>query len=115
MGSTRFHSIKPKDRNIEIGYTWLHPDYWATGINTECKLLLLTFCFETLRAIQVQFQTNEANMRSRKAIEKIGGQFEGILRKDRIRDNGVIRNSVYYSIIDEEWESVKRNLQGKIK
>lgn len=114
VGSTRFHTIKPKDRKVEIGYTWLHPDYWATGINTECKFLLLTFCFETLGTIRVQFQANEINMRSRKAIEKLGAQFEGVLRKDKIRDNGIVRNSAYYSIIDDEWEEVKINLKKKI-
>ena len=103
--------IHPKDRKLEIGWTWLHPDYWATAINPECKLLLLTYCFETLKTIRVQLKTSDINLRSRKAIEKIGGKFEGVLRKDRIRDNGVPRNSAYFSIIEEEWESAKKNLE----
>src|SRR5205085_2094257 len=110
IGSTRLFEIHPKDKNLEIGWTWLHPDYWATGINFECKLLLLTFCFEILGTIRVQLKTSDNNLRSRKAIEKIGGQFEGVLRKDRIRDNGEFRSSAYYSILDDEWENVKQNL-----
>ena len=115
IGSTRLFDIHPKDKKLEIGWTWLHPDFWATGLNYECKLLLLTFCFEQLKANRVQLKTSDINLRSRKAIEKIGAKFEGVLRKDRIRDNGVTRNSAYYSIIDEEWAVVKKNLTAKTK
>ena len=99
-----------KHKKLEIGSTWLHPDYWATAINPECKLLLLTYCFEVLQAVRVQLKTDEKNMRSRKAIEKIGGQFEGILRNDMIRDNYTKRNSAYFSIIDDEWKDKKARL-----
>jgi RimJ/RimL family protein N-acetyltransferase len=114
IGSTRLFDIHSKDRKLEIGWTWLHPDFWATGLNYECKLLLLTFCFENLKTIRVQLKTSDTNLRSRKAIEKIGGKFEGILRKDRIRDDGTSRNAAYYSIIDEEWTTVKKNLTDKV-
>lgn len=110
IGSTRFLDIQPAHKKLEIGWTWLHPDYWGTSINIECKLLMLTYCFEELKAKRVQLKTDENNIRSRKAIEKIGGQFEGILRNDMIRDNGTSRNSAYYSIIDSEWEKTKFNL-----
>lgn len=110
IGSTRFLDIQPAHKKVEIGWTWLHPDYWGTTINLECKLLLLTYCFEELKAKRVQLKTDESNIRSRKAIEKIGGQFEGILRNDMIRDNGTNRNSAYYSIVDSEWEKTKFNL-----
>jgi len=110
IGSTRFLDIQEKHRKLEIGWTWLHPDYWATEINLECKLLLLSHCFETLKTLRVQIKTDANNIRSRKAIEKIGGQFEGILRNDMIRDNGIIRNSAYFSIIEEEWEEKKQKL-----
>lgn len=80
-------------------------------VNTECKLLLLRFCFEELRTVRVQLKTNEKNMRSRRAIEKIGGRYEGILRNDLIGDNGIPRNSAYFSIIDTEWPEVKRKLE----
>ena len=110
IGATRFLDIQSQHKKLEIGWTWLHPDYWATAINFECKLLLLTFCFENLQAVRVQLKTDETNLRSRKAIQKIGGQFEGILRNDMLRDNGTNRNSAYYSILDDEWKSVKPNL-----
>jgi RimJ/RimL family protein N-acetyltransferase len=110
IGATRFMEIIPVHRKLEIGWTWLHPDYWATEINFECKLLLLTHCFESLRVLRVQFRTDELNVRSRKAIEKVSGKFEGILRHDMLRDNGTNRNSAYYSIIDSEWNDLKPRL-----
>ncbi len=110
IGSTRFLDIDLHHKKLEIGWTWYHPDYWATEVNLECKLLLLTYCFETLNTNRVQIITDQNNLRSRKAIEKIGGKFEGILRNDFIRDNGTKRSSAYYSIIDEEWDEVKKNL-----
>ena len=110
VGSTRLMDISSENKKLEIGWTWLHPDYWAKPVNIECKLLLLSFCFEVLKAIRVQLKTDENNIRSRKAIQKIGAQFEGILRQDRIRENGTIRSTAYFSIIDTEWEGVKTNL-----
>jgi RimJ/RimL family protein N-acetyltransferase len=114
IGSTRLFDIHPQHRNLEIGWTWLHPDYWGTAINFECKLLLLTYCFDILKTIRVQLKTSDTNLRSRRAIEKIGAQFEGVLRKDRIRDDGTIRNSAYYSILDDEWENVRQNLISRL-
>lgn len=114
IGSTRFLDIQLHNRKLEIGWTWLHPDYWATVVNPECKLLLLTHCFEDLDLVRVQFKTDENNLRSRNAIEKVGGKFEGVLRNDMIRDNGTKRNSAYYSIIDEEWPVVKMQLKKQV-
>lgn len=114
IGSTRLMNIEPEHKKLEIGWTWLHPEYWATKINFECKLLLLNFCFEELKTIRVQLKTDENNIRSQKAILKLGAQFEGTFRNDWIRDNGTIRNSKYFSIIMEEWETVKHNLQSRL-
>ncbi len=111
VGSTRFLEIVPQHKKLEIGWTWLHPDYWATEVNLECKLLLLTFCFETLQTLRVQLRTDENNIRSRKAIAKIGGQFEGIFRNDMLRDNNTRRHSAYFSIIEEEWKEKKLKLK----
>lgn len=110
IGSTRFLDIQPANRKLEIGWTWLHPDYWSTFVNTECKLLLLTYCFEKLKTVRVQFRTDENNLRSKKAIEKIGGRYEGTLRNDMIRNNGTLRNSLCFSIIDTEWMHNKEKL-----
>ncbi len=113
IGSTRFMDIQSMHRKLEIGTTWLHPDYWATAVNLECKYMLLNYCFDVLGTVRVQLKTDENNIRSRKAIEKIGGRFEGILRNDMIRDNQTKRNSAYYSIIEEEWPEVKNLLKEK--
>jgi RimJ/RimL family protein N-acetyltransferase len=110
IGSTRYLDVQQKHRKLEIGFTWLHPDYWGTEVNFECKLLLLTHCFETLETVRVQLKTDENNIRSRKAIAKIGAQFEGILRNDMLRDNGTNRHSAYFSIIDKEWSEKKVKL-----
>ena len=111
IGSTRLMNIEVKNKKLEIGWTWLHPAYWASAVNLECKLLLLNFCFEELNAIRVQLKTDEHNIRSRRAIAKIGAQYEGILRNDMIRDNGTYRNSAYFSITIDEWKNAKRNLE----
>lgn len=110
IGSTMLHNIFPEHRKIEIGWTWYDPAYWRTGYNRECKLLLLTYCFETLKAVRVQLQTDEQNIRSRTAILGIGATFEGILRKERIKANGTFRNTAMYSITDDEWSDAKLRL-----
>jgi RimJ/RimL family protein N-acetyltransferase len=115
VGNTRFMEINQQHKKLEIGGTWLHPDFWATEVNLECKLMLLSFCFEQLGAFRVQLRTDENNIRSRKAIQKIGGQFEGILRHDMIRDNGTKRNSAYFSITDTEWPHVKVSLSERYR
>jgi len=114
IGASSLYDIHIKDKNLEIGWTWLHPDYWATEVNFECKLLLLSYCFDSLKCVRVQFRTNDLNLRSQKAIQKIGGKFEGILRKNKIREDGSIRSSVYYSIINDEWENVRQKLLFEI-
>ncbi|HTA81708.1 MAG TPA: GNAT family N-acetyltransferase [Bacteroidia bacterium] len=115
IGSTRFLDIVPKDKKLEIGFTWITQDYWGTAINFECKLLLMAFCFEVLKTNRVQLKTDERNIRSRTAIQKIGGQFEGIFRKERILDNGYVRNSAFFSIIDTEWEAAKKKIQMQME
>jgi RimJ/RimL family protein N-acetyltransferase len=115
VGSTRYLDIRPKDRGLEIGWTWLTPRVWRTSVNTECKLMLLRHAFETLDAIRVQIKTDKRNTRSRQAIERIGGQFEGILRQHIALRDGTFRDSVYYSILHTEWPQVKQNLLAKLE
>ncbi len=110
IGSTRFLEIKLEHRKLEIGWTWYQPLYWGKGYNEECKLLLLTYCFEQLKTLRVQLVTWEKNMRSRNAIERIGGKYEGTLRKHVIRHNQEERNTFFFSIIDTEWNDVKPRL-----
>jgi len=115
IGCTLFHNIYAEHRKLEIGWTWYNPAYWRTGYNRECKLLLLTHCFEVLKAARVQLVTDENNQRSRTAILGIGAKMEGVMRKERIRSNGAFRNTVMYSIIDDEWPEVKAMLIEKMK
>ncbi|MBL8102830.1 MAG: GNAT family N-acetyltransferase [Anaerolineales bacterium] len=111
-GATRYLNIMPKDRGLEIGGTWYGADFQRTPVNTECKYLLLTHAFETLKCIRVQLKTDKRNERSQKAIERIGAKKEGILRNHMILPDGRYRDSVFYSILDTEWADVKKNLQG---
>ncbi len=110
IGHTMLYNFYPEFRKLEIGWTWYDPAYWRTGYNRECKLLLLTYCFETLKTIRVQLLTDENNHRSRTAILGIGATLEGIHRNERIRANGAYRNSAMYSIIESEWPEVKKKL-----
>lgn len=114
IGSTLLHSISAPNRKLEIGWTWYHPDFWSKGHNKACKYLLLQYCFEQLMAIRVQLVTDENNHRSRQAILGIGATMEGILRNERIRSNGQHRNTVMYSIIDQEWPSIKSKLEQRL-
>ncbi|RYD59017.1 MAG: N-acetyltransferase [Sphingobacteriales bacterium] len=114
IGSTRLYNTFPEHRKLEIGWTFYNRRYWGSGYNLECKLLLLTYCFETLKTVRVQLQTHEQNHRSRAAIQKIGGKLEGILRNERIRPGGEVRNTAVFSIIDSEWDEVKKMLKEKV-
>lgn len=110
IGSTRFANISPSDLRAEIGWTWVAPRHWRTGVNVEAKLLMLGFAFETLGLRRLELKTDERNERSRAAIEALGATFEGTLRKHMVVEGGGVRNSVYYSILDEEWPAVKDGL-----
>lgn len=113
IGSTRYMNVDPANRRLEIGATWIAKPWQRTAINTEAKYLMLRHAFETLGCIRVQLKTDRRNERSRRAIERIGGQFEGILRNHMIQYYG-LRDSAYYSIIDTEWPAVKADLAGKL-
>ncbi len=110
IGHSMFHNIVQVHSKLEIGWTWYDPAYWRTGYNRECKLLLFSFAFEKLHAGRVQLQTDEKNLRSRTAIEGAGASFEGIIRHDRIKDDGTYRDTAMYSIINTEWPDVKGRL-----
>ncbi len=105
-GMTRLYHLNQSHRQLEIG-SWLHPNFWSSGINTESKFLLLTFCFEALQTIRVQFRTDVTNQRSRQALEKMGATLEGVIRNERIKDDGTYRHAAVYSIIEQEWAEVK--------
>lgn len=107
IGSTSFGNISIKDKRLEIGWTWIDKDSQGTGINKQCKFLLLSYAFNQLAIERVGFRTDSRNMQSRKAIEKIGGIYEGILRSDTLMLDGHRRDTVCYSILKSEWESAE--------
>lgn len=115
VGSTRYLNIAPHDRGLEIGWTWLAPAAQRTAVNTECKLLLLRHAFEELGAIRVQLKTDGRNVVSQRAIERLGAEREGVLRKHMIVQDGYQRDSVMYSILDGEWPAVKARLEEKLR
>ena len=110
IGGTRYLDIRPEHRGLEIGGTWYGLAQQRTGVNTECKALLLAHAFEVLGAIRVQLKTDLRNERSQRAIERIGATREGVLRENMILPDGHRRSTVYYSILDREWPDVKRRL-----
>jgi RimJ/RimL family protein N-acetyltransferase len=112
-GYTRLHTWDKQHRKVETG-SWLHPNYWRSGINTESKYLLLRYCFEHLGIIRVQFKTAPYNLRSRAALEKLGATYEGLLRNDRILPDGNCRDTVVYSIILEEWTGIQERLLSRL-
>lgn len=114
VGATRFWKIDRQNRKLEIGHTWLSASWQRTLVNTEAKLLMLSFAFETLGCVRVQFTTDEINEKSRSAILRLGAKQEGIIRHERIMPDGRKRNSVRFSIIDDEWPGVRQALETRL-
>ncbi len=115
VGSTRYMDISRSLKALEIGWTWIGRDFRRTALNTECKYLLLENAFENWGVSRVCFKTDGENLRSQAAIERIGARREGVRRKVRIRWDGSIQDSVYYSIIETGWPKVKKRLQAMMK
>jgi N-acetyltransferase len=115
VGSTRFGNIDAKNRRAEIGWTWINPKWQRSAINTEAKLLMLNHAFETWRCVRVELKTDALNEKSRRAILRLGAKEEGVLRRHLITDTGRFRDTVYYSILDSEWQNVKENLVSKLE
>ena len=115
VGSTRFGNIDEPNRRVEIGWTWLGVDWHRTGFNTEAKLLMLDYAFEQMQCIRVELKTDVLNTRSRNAIQRIGGQEEGILRQHVVTSSGRVRDTVYYSIVSDEWPAVRRRLTDRLQ
>jgi N-acetyltransferase len=116
IGSTRFLALRPEHRGLEIGWTWLRRSRWQTGANIEAKLLQLEHAFERHGCMRVEFKTDAKNERSRRAMEALPAQFEGVFRKHMLvgDDRDRLRDSAYYSIVDEDWPAVKANLLRRL-
>lgn len=110
LGSTRFCNIDVKNRRLEIGYTWYRQSVQRTGVNTECKLLLLQHAFEQLQCIAVEFRTNWHNHKSRAAIARLGAKQDGVLRQHQLMPDGQYRDTVVFSILNSEWPAVQAQL-----
>lgn len=113
-GVTTFYDIDPALRTVAIGYTWLGSRFWRSGINTESKLLLLRRAFDDLGCVRVVWHTDILNTRSQDAIERLGAQREGVLRKHRIRRDGSWRDTVTYSMTDDEWPAARGALEARL-
>ena len=115
IGTTSFHDILPTSKRLEIGYTWYAKSYWRTHVNTTCKLMLLTYIFETLKYQTVGWRTDIDNHRSQQAIERLGAKKDGVIRGNRVRRDGIISDTVMYSMVSSEWSQIKPKLAGKLQ
>ena len=115
IGSTSFHDILPFAKRLEIGYTWYAQSYWRTHVNTTCKLMLLTYIFETLEYQTVGWRADIGNRRSQEAIERLGAKKDGVIRGNRVCRDGVISDTAMYSLVKSEWPQVKAELMKKLK
>jgi RimJ/RimL family protein N-acetyltransferase len=114
VGTTRFMNMDLPNRKVEIGSTWIAPRWQRTAVNTEAKYLMLTHAFEVWRCLRVELKTDALNQRSRNAIVRLGAKEEGTLRKHMLTWNGRQRDSVYFSILDTEWPTVRGRLEEKL-
>ena len=114
LGSTRYLALRPEHRSLEIGWTWLTPDAWGTGVNVEAKLLMLEHAFERLGCLRVELKTDARNERSRGAMAVLPAQFEGVHRKHMLVRGGKRRDSAWYSVLDDEWPVVRANLVRRL-
>jgi len=114
VGSTRYLNADSANKRLEIGHTWYAKSWQGTQVNKECKLLLFQHAFETLECIAVEFRTNFHNWPSRRAIESLGAKQDGVLRNHRIDAQGLLRDTVVYSVINQEWPTVKFSLQHRL-
>jgi RimJ/RimL family protein N-acetyltransferase len=114
IGSSRYLNVRPADRVVEIGWTWLNPSAWRSGANVEAKLLMMSHAFETLGCVRVEFKTDARNERSRAALSALPARFEGVLRNHMTVPGVGLRDSAYFSVIDSEWPAVKANLERRL-
>ena len=114
VGSSRYMSLRPEHRGLEIGHTWHASRVWGKGINVEAKFLLLRHAFEELGCMRVEFKTDAKNERARAALEALPARFEGIFRKHMLVRDGELRDSAWYAITDDEWPAARNNLLRRV-
>ncbi|GAA2086593.1 GNAT family N-acetyltransferase [Aeromicrobium tamlense] len=113
-GTTSYYDVDAELRTVAIGHTWIGRRFWRTGLNTEAKLLLLTRAFDELGCVRVVWHTDIRNDRSQAAIARLGAQREGVLRKHKLRDDGSWRDTVTYSMLDDEWPAARDRLTARL-
>lgn len=114
VGTTRYMNVDSQNKRLEIGHTWYSKSVQRTSANTECKYVLLQHAFENLECIAVEFRTHWHNIPSRNAIERLGAKLDGVLRNHKVDKHGCMRDTVVFSIINSEWNTVKKSLQFKL-
>ena len=115
VGSTRLANVEPAHRRAEIGWTWVAAGWQRTAVNTEAKLLLLAHAFDAMGCLRVELKTDALNARSRSAIARLGAVEEGTLRRHMITESGRVRDTVYFSIVAEEWPAVRAGLAARLE
>ena len=114
VGSSRYLTLRPEHRGLEIGHTWHARSVWGTGVNVEAKYLLLRHAFEDLGCMRVEFKTDALNERARGALAALPARFEGVFRKHMLVRDGELRDSAYYAITDDDWPTVRANLERRL-
>ena len=115
VGSTRYLTLRPEHRSVEIGWTWLAREAWGSGANVEAKLLMLRHAFDVWKCRRVELKTDALNERSRRAIEALGATFEGVHRQHMLVRDGENRDSAWYSVLDDEWPEVRDRLTARLQ
>jgi len=115
LGSTRLTEIEPRHRRCELGFTWYRPDVFNTGVNVDCKRLMLAHAFDDLDLVRVQIHTDVRNVRSQRAIRALGARYEGVLRRHMITKDGEIRDTMVFAVTDEDWPLVRARLEERLE
>jgi N-acetyltransferase len=115
IGSSRYLALRPEHRGLEIGWTWLAPGRWGSGANADAKLLMLAYAFEQLGCMRVEFKTDATNERSRAALAGLPARFEGVFRKHMLVRGGIVRDSAWYAITDDDWPTVRVGLEKRVE
>lgn len=114
VGSSRYYDVSPANKRLSLGFTWYQPGRWGTGINAEVKLMLLSQVFESLAWNRVEFHVDARNKRSLSAMRYLGATEDGVLRRHKIVQGDFVRDTVLFSIVDTQWESVKERLEKRV-
>ncbi len=114
LGSTRLTEIEPRHRRCELGFTWYRPDVFNSGVNVDCKRLMLAHAFDDLDLVRVQIHTDVRNVRSQRAIRALGARYEGVLRRHMITKDGEIRDTMVFAVTDEDWPLVRARLEERL-